>query len=659
MATFKSSVTTSSQRRHRSCEPPEKSRSLHQLHHRDLRYTKRHRHMRQRDKRRPWQPDDPPLHFSQQHISHNLHYTHNSALIQMHTLIIQIFSLTHDIPHHYINTTPQIIYFTHKTHIVPQIHQNHTQSSESIQHFPLHTHKTKAKHCSSLHRHIQHKNYSTNRHSHLMPKHTTHQKNSSDYYHRNLIPLLLFIGRLPHLPSTPTLITPLLYKNPLKHAYYCTSHLHIRYTALSPFSLFSFTYCTLRLAYTWPCSFRQTNTVARSPADSLHTASISEPTLLHNMAPSRKSKEDSWHSTRSLKSSGSGSKKKKLTVQLGSLDLHTSSLNPAADEPVAVRDYPEDCTPQEMLSPNRVAIDPTRTNAKRRLLLKDDSDTELSQQSSDASAQRQEVHSLRGSRAPSPLHHKQVPHDDLDELIILESQPAPEQPPLDDSATFNIIQNKGAPDQYFPFLWYSFSVHEILNSHAGLTPALNYTAEYLAIQGTPDAEIQEYFQCRHAFPHVPQQLFPTIRPDGQPGQYYHLTQIPQNTEIDIVTGLSPTYQVTIRFDRNYHTMTKLEVQQAAHSRLELMSIPLANRMREPIAALVSPQNAGWLGFLKLDLLNPATDGLALLRGHRLFTLQLQNGEYVIGKVEKGFEFSSTANNRRGVDFTYTVPCSAN
>lgn len=75
-----------------------------------------------------------------------------------------------------------------------------------------------------------------------------------------------------------------------------------------------------------------------------------------------------------------------------------------------------------------------------------------------------------------------------------------------------------------------------------------------------------------------------------------------------------------------------------------MRIPLASRFREPIAALISQQNAGWLGFLKIDLLNPGIDGIALLQGHRLFTLQMQNGEYTIGKAEKGFEFLSTASN---------------
>lgn len=202
----------------------------------------------------------------------------------------------------------------------------------------------------------------------------------------------------------------------------------------------------------------------------------------------------------------------------------------------------------------------------------------------------------------------------------------------------------GEPDQYYLFLWYSYSVHETLNAVDNRRPRLPYSENFLATQGTPSSEIQEYLNCRHAFPHVPQLLYPSIRPDGIAGQYYHLTQLPQNSEIDLATGLAPTYQVTIRFDTNYHNMTKTEVQIAAHARLELMRIPLANRFREPIAGLIT--QSGWMGFLKLDLLNPATDGIALLKGFRIFTLQLQNREYVVGKAEKGFEFNSTAINRR-------------
>jgi hypothetical protein len=93
-------------------------------------------------------------------------------------------------------------------------------------------------------------------------------------------------------------------------------------------------------------------------------------------------------------------------------------------------------------------------------------------------------------------------------------------------------------------------------------------------------------------------------------------------------------------------MSKVEVQEAAVARFEAMNIKLATRYREPISAIVHPHTKKWLGFLKVNLLNPNVDGIALLKGERIFTLQLQDLSYVIGKIEKGFEFPSIAANRR-------------
>ena len=70
----------------------------------------------------------------------------------------------------------------------------------------------------------------------------------------------------------------------------------------------------------------------------------------------------------------------------------------------------------------------------------------------------------------------------------------------------------------------------------------------------------------------------------------------------------------------------------------MMEIPLASCYREPVVAFVHPKTKNWFGFLKADLLNPNPDALALLRGDRIFTLQLQDSSYVIEKIEKGLIF---------------------
>ena len=93
-------------------------------------------------------------------------------------------------------------------------------------------------------------------------------------------------------------------------------------------------------------------------------------------------------------------------------------------------------------------------------------------------------------------------------------------------------------------------------------------------------------------------------------------------------------------------MKKIEVKEASTTCFEKMDILLANRYREPLVAFVHPKTKNWLGFLKLDFLNPNLDALTLLYDDRKFTLQLQDSNYVLGKIEKSFDFPSTISNRK-------------
>ena len=71
--------------------------------------------------------------------------------------------------------------------------------------------------------------------------------------------------------------------------------------------------------------------------------------------------------------------------------------------------------------------------------------------------------------------------------------------------------------------WYSFSIHETLNTQLGLAKSHTFEASNLANPNIPASEIQEFHTCRHSFPHVPQRLLSTTRLDGLPSQYLHLT----------------------------------------------------------------------------------------------------------------------------------------
>lgn len=224
--------------------------------------------------------------------------------------------------------------------------------------------------------------------------------------------------------------------------------------------------------------------------------------------------------------------------------------------------------------------------------------------------------------------------------------PAPEYHPTAPTASNTQTRSPLIPINLRTNLWLTFAVHEM---HALENGNLQHydprTDEELTAAGMPEAEIQELRHCRIAFPRVPQRLFPFQRPDTVDGDYLHFTQLPKHVKTNAQTHLSSSYQILIRFDTNYHNMTKEEVQLQAAERFQQMGISLATRYREPIIAMAGGKLKRWFGFLKVDLLNPETDGLSLLQGHRIFALTLQDGELTIGKIEKGYECPTTSINR--------------
>ena len=77
-----------------------------------------------------------------------------------------------------------------------------------------------------------------------------------------------------------------------------------------------------------------------------------------------------------------------------------------------------------------------------------------------------------------------------------------------------------------------------------------------------------------------------------------------------------------------------------------MGISLGNTYSNPIDVGVNAVTKNWAGFVKVHLLNPLQDGMALLKGHRTFVLEMEDGVKTIGKVEKVFELVTKARNLR-------------
>ena len=196
-------------------------------------------------------------------------------------------------------------------------------------------------------------------------------------------------------------------------------------------------------------------------------------------------------------------------------------------------------------------------------------------------------------------------------------------------------------------MWLGFSIHEAIAIQKGKGIILEHrTNEEFEKLGTPPNEVIDFNSVRRAFPRVPQICFPNERPDAVPGHYLHFTQIPRHERIDPLTGLSEGFHVTIRFDKGFKSMSRQEARGAYLKRLRQMDIPLGSTYSNPIDIGINAVTKNWAGFIKVHLKNPQQDGMTLLRGHRAFTMKMEDGEMTIGKVEKCFELAAKARSLR-------------
>lgn len=85
-------------------------------------------------------------------------------------------------------------------------------------------------------------------------------------------------------------------------------------------------------------------------------------------------------------------------------------------------------------------------------------------------------------------------------------------------------------------------------------------------------------------------------------------------------------------------MKKLELQDAAKAKFEAMAIPFVTLFQESICALVDRQLKSWLGFLKVDLLNPKSDGLIFLKEDHIFTFTYVVMKMSLLKLRKAMAF---------------------
>jgi hypothetical protein len=196
-------------------------------------------------------------------------------------------------------------------------------------------------------------------------------------------------------------------------------------------------------------------------------------------------------------------------------------------------------------------------------------------------------------------------------------------------------------------MWLGFPIHEAVATQRGndIIREHRTNADFARI-GTSPSEVIDFMTLRRAFPRVPQLLYPNERPDAVLGNHLHFTQLPRQKKVDPTTGLSEGFQVTIRFDHGFKGINRQDARGACLERLRQMDIPLGKAYSNPIDIGLNAVTKTWAGFIKIHLLRPQQDGLALLQGSRAFVMEMEDGEKVIGKVEKGYELATKARNLR-------------
>ena len=81
-------------------------------------------------------------------------------------------------------------------------------------------------------------------------------------------------------------------------------------------------------------------------------------------------------------------------------------------------------------------------------------------------------------------------------------------------------------------------------------------------------------------------------------------------------------------------------------RLWQMDIPLGTTYSSPLDIGLNAVTKNWMGYIKVHLQHLQRDGLALLQDSWAFIMEMENGELIIGKIEKGYEFVTKVCNLR-------------
>jgi hypothetical protein len=184
-------------------------------------------------------------------------------------------------------------------------------------------------------------------------------------------------------------------------------------------------------------------------------------------------------------------------------------------------------------------------------------------------------------------------------------------------------------------IWLGFPTMEELAKLAGTQSIDQSCPRTNEKAGLSAKEALELASAKIAFPRIKQQAWPNTRSDNQPGNQFHLTQLPFDVHVDSATNFACTYHIMLHFEKPIKDYISSEIIEMTSVQFQKMGIMLGDIL-EPIVPLYSAKDPkAWNGMTKIHLKNPTTDGNMLLTGVRVFTLTL-DGEQRAAKICKSY-----------------------
>ena len=75
-----------------------------------------------------------------------------------------------------------------------------------------------------------------------------------------------------------------------------------------------------------------------------------------------------------------------------------------------------------------------------------------------------------------------------------------------------------------------------------------------------------------------------------------------------------------------------------------MDFPLCSTYSNALNIRRNAVTKNWIRFIKIHLPNPQQDSITLFQSHRTFVMEMEDGERLIGKIEKGYKLITKARN---------------